>query len=425
MSTPASAAEESKASPAPQTPNPQTSYPQWTSAAHPHYQYQYHYPYGGYHQYVPQTTSGQGAQTAAATTPVASTPVRPATASSTIPPPTTAAAATTAASSTAVNQSQLDTTDVSKLNDALGGGLVDLKVCKRAEEESLQRTSDQHQVYRNSYDDRSHKQPSKPYFDTRYLGATMRAIGKKHKVETVPEESINYVALALRTRLQDLVNEMISASAHRTGSGFDRAPSKYEDGTPMWSVAVNRDVAKQLAALERVEREEEMRTRRERKELAAQVAAASGLPGPPSNAAADAPSTEEEGPKKKKKKVDGPGVTAKNMSEDLRKKMSNQVASHAAGFGSKYSWMNAGVTPTPPKPRPAASSSAAAASPSPAAGGSSSTASSWSKPYVSATKPSTTQAEDSKQLVTLRDALFVVERDKGHGGGRGAARGWS
>jgi hypothetical protein len=242
-------------------------------------------------------------------------------------------------------------------------------------------------------------------------------------VDAIPEESVNYIALALRTRLQDLINAMISASAHRTGSAFDRVPSTYEDGTPMWSVTVNRDVAKQLAALEKAEREEEMRVRRERKELAAQVPAANGAPAA-ATTMVELPLAEEEGPKKKKKKVEGPGVTAKNMPEDLRKKMSNQVASHAAGFGSKYSWMNAGAPP-PPKPKPAASSSSAAGAASPsAAAGAKSSSSAWMKPYVSTTKP-VTQLEDSKQLVTLRDALFVVEREKGHGGGRGAARGWS
>jgi len=49
----------------------------------------------------------------------------------------------------------------------------------------------------------------------------------------------------------------------------------------MWRISVRRDVAKQLAALERAEREDEMRIRRERKEIEdAQAAAlASHAPG--------------------------------------------------------------------------------------------------------------------------------------------------
>jgi len=33
------------------------------------------------------------------------------------------------------------------------------------------------------------------------------------------------------------------------------------------------------------------------------------------------------------------------------------------------------------------------------------------------------EEEDSRLQVTLRDLMFVVERERGHGGGRGSARG--
>ncbi|KAI0321989.1 transcription initiation factor TFIID component TAF4 family-domain-containing protein [Amylostereum chailletii] len=365
-----------------------------------YYQYSQHYPqasYGHYQPYIPQPAAHTQAQPSAAT--AVARPVAPATTSA----------------------SQLDTADVATLNDALGSAGVDL----RAEEESLQRTSDQHQSYR-PYEDRSHKQPAKPNFDKRFLGPTIRKIGTKHKITKVPEESVDYLALALRTRLQDLVTSMIAASAHRNDTAYDRAPSMYEDGTPMWSVSVRIDVAKQLAALEKAEREEEMRIRRERKELAAAQAAAlaTHAPGVPAGATVDM-TDDSEGPKKKKKKTDGPGVTAKNMSEDVRKKMSNAVASQAAGLGTgKYAWMNASASVPPPKPKPAATPSPSPMGPNGSA--KSSTGSGWSKPYISTTKPSTPpQPGDSRQLVTLRDALFVVERERGHGGGRGAARGWT
>jgi hypothetical protein len=28
-------------------------------------------------------------------------------------------------------------------------------------------------------------------------------------------------------------------------------------------------------------------------------------------------------------------------------------------------------------------------------------------------------------LITMRDAMFAIEKERGHGGGRGSARGWS
>jgi Transcription initiation factor TFIID component TAF4 family len=256
----------------------------------------------------------------------------------------------------------------------------------------------------------------------------MRAIGTKHKVLKVPEDSVNYVALALRARLHDLLVAMAEASAHRTESHFDRTPSTYTDGTPMWRVSVRRDVAKQVAALERAEREEEMRIRRERKELAAVQAAAlaAHAPGAVSGDTEDG----EGGPKKKKKKADGPGVTAKNMSEDVRKKMSNAVASHAAGLSTgKYAWMNASnaTSAPPPKPKPAASPAPATTTAPATTSAGTVAGSSWARPYVSTSgKPanSAKEEEDTRRIVTLRDALFVVENERGHGAGRGAAHGW-
>ena len=173
---------------------------------------------------------------------------------------------------------------------------------------------------------------------------------------------------------------------------------------------------------------DEMRIRRERKELAAAQAAAlaAHVPGATTGESEDG----EGGPKKKKKKADGPGVTAKNMSEDVRKKMSNAVASHAAGLSTgKYAWMNASnASPAPPaKPKPAASpapatTTALATTPAAAAMGST-----WSRPYVptsgkAASAPK--EEEDARRVITLRDALFVVEKERGHGAGRGAAHGW-
>lgn len=327
----------------------------------------------------------------------------------------------------------LDTTDVTKLNDALGSAGVDL----RAEEESLHRSFDQYQSYR-PYEDRSRKQPARPNFDTRILGQRIRDIGAQHKVTKVPEDSINYVALALRARLQDLVEAMIAASAHRTDTQFDRPASQYEDGKPMWSILIRADVSKQLAAIERVEREEETRIRRERKErseMAAAHAAALAAQQAGNGMAVDGDADDGQ-PKKKKKKADGPGVTARNMSEDVRKKMSNAVASQAAGLGTKYAWMNTSVansTPAKPKPAPAPATPAATSTLSPATttapATTASATSSWARPYVSA-KPTTQstaspEAEDKRRPITLRDAMFVIEKERGHGGGRGSAKGWT
>lgn len=248
----------------------------------------------------------------------------------------------------------------------------------------------------------------------------------------VPEDSVNYLALALRARLQDLIEAMITSAAHRTDTQFDRPASQYEDGTPMWSILIRADVSKQLAAIERVEREEETKVRRERKERAELAAAhaAAALAAQASGSAMAVDSELDDGqPKKKKKKADGPGVTARNMSEDVRKKMSNAVASQAAGLGSKYAWMNTSVaanTPAKPKPAPAAASPLTPATTTAPAASATST---WARPYVSA-KPTqqntaSPEAEDKRRPITLKDAMFVIEKERGHGGGRGSARGWT
>ncbi|KAF8885799.1 transcription initiation factor TFIID component TAF4 family-domain-containing protein [Infundibulicybe gibba] len=392
-------------------------------AAIPHYQaYASHYPQGAYpthfQTYAPPPPQLQRPQPAVPTTTV-----------------------------TASN-SGIDTADIATLNDALGSAGVDL----RAEEETLQRTHSPHQSYRH-HEDRTRKQAPTPSFDTRFISPTVRAIATTHKLtKPIPDDSVTYIALALRARLQSLITAMISAAHHRTDTQFDRPASMYTDegeGTPMWSIVIRSDVAKQLAALERVEREEETRLRRERKErlelAAAHTAAlAAQANGAHAGGMAGDGFDDLDGGGKKKKKKDGPGVTARNMSEDVRKKMSNAVATQAAGLGGKYAWMNAANASTPkPKPAPATPAATpappaqgAGSAPSPTATAPAATsnpatpAGTWARPYVPTKKNSTTaQAQqspedDSRTLVTMRDAMFVVEKERGHGAGRGAARGW-
>lgn len=299
----------------------------------------------------------------------------------------------------------------------------------------------------------------------------MRTIGTNHKVSRIPEDSVSYLALSLRARLQDLVTAMIAAAHHRTDITFDRPATLYEDNSPMWSIVIKSDVAKQLAALEKVEREEETKIRKERKEradlqaahaaaLAAQANGASsasaaglglggggGMAGGSGDGAGGAFGFDDQdgsGGKKKRKK-DGPGVTARNMSEDARKKMSNAVATQAAGLGGKYAWMTAAnsASAAPPKPKPAvaaAVSTTSAITTNAAAGAATAvspttpipagTLSSWARPYVPTTKKTTSSKEeslehDTRTIITMRDAMFVIEKERGHGGGRGAARGWT
>ena len=270
----------------------------------------------------------------------------------------------------------------------------------------------------------------------------MRTVGTTHKVTKIPEDSVNYLALALRVRLQELLKSMIDASAHRHDTQFDRPASLYEDGNPMWSIVVRTDIAKQLAVLERIEREEEMKVRRERKERSELAAAQSSSYSSQQNSGDGEADDEEAMQPKKKKKKEGPGVTARNMSEDVRKKMSNAVASQAAGLSTgKYAWMNAAAgTSAPTKAKLATSTKESSATTSATTNTNSTTTattsattqqtmSSWARPYVSSTAKQNSSRderdEDSRRKIVLRDALFVLEKERGHGGGRGSARNYA
>ncbi|KAJ6475702.1 transcription initiation factor TFIID component TAF4 family-domain-containing protein [Mycena vitilis] len=294
----------------------------------------------------------------------------------------------------------LDTADVATLNDALGSAGVDL----RAEEETLQRSHDQPQSFR-PYEDRSKKQPARPNFDVNFLGTSMRSIASHHKVATVPEECVNYLALALRARLQDLVTGTIDAARHRTSAQFDRPASLYDDGSAAWGLLVRSDVAKQLSALEKVEREEEIRLRevRERREQAITAALTALLDG--EDVHVDIPQDDDMdgGARRRQKK--------KAVSEEVGRKMANAAANRAAGITGKYAWL---TSSNGARPKPAGSPTAGVTSPL--------------RPYESsgrAPAPPPPPDADQRMPITLRDAMFVIEKERGHGGGRGAARGWT
>lgn len=292
----------------------------------------------------------------------------------------------------------------------------------RIQEEEEYANASRRNIAQSKYqgEDRTKKQE---FLDISTLMPTMEAIAKGHGVQTIPPEVADYLALALRARLSGLIEEMSKASKHRWASvgGVTSTPTLYEDGkTPIFDRVVRRDVGKQLQLLEKIEKDEELRLRRERKERESKVRAAMGTAG----ATVDGDEDDDGPPKKKKKKADGPGVTAKNMSEETKKKLSNSIANQAAGFMGKYAWMHSGSSSLPARPRPTKNSNggsnAATNAPSPTASGSG-----WARPYVPSKLSKQIKAAEAKREITARDALFVVERERGHGGGRGTARGWA
>ncbi|KAJ7025590.1 hypothetical protein C8F04DRAFT_1400530 [Mycena alexandri] len=416
------------------------------------------------------------------------------------------------------SQGALDTADVATLNDALGSAGVDL----RAEEESLQRSNDTPAPYRPYEADRSRKQPPRPHFDVSFLGERMRAIAAQHKVlppppglaassqapsqpsaipstastsattplGTLPDDTINYLALALRARLQDLVTGMIAAAQHRAKVQADRRPGIYDDGRAAWGVRVRGDVGRVLGVLEKVERGEEKREREERvrrwekgragkekgeaRERAVEEALGAllegrmeefleaGIPEVDADADADAdgggsPTAGDGGESmdldnadassgRQRKKAKKAPLTEEER-EEANRRMANAAASRAAGLGGprRYAWLTTGLKSAGALAKAA---NAPAANPYAALTAFSRQAMDNSlgrgqdgenvpppppPPRVRA-YPSTQMEEktmrwapdaDTRMRVTLRDAMFVIEKERGHGGGRGAARGWS
>ncbi|CED83706.1 TATA box binding protein (TBP)-associated factor, RNA polymerase II [Phaffia rhodozyma] len=439
------------------------------------------------------------------------------------------------------------------------------------------------------------------FLDAVSLRRKMAEIATRSYSLQIEEDALTYLALSIETRVRDLLSSMISAKDHRTTAHASRPPATYPDSTqtPRWTQVVTSDPGRVITALDRTERDEESRRRRERfardeeekaeekrKEDERLMREALGLkeddplPGQepehdlsgdaegdrqssvtggkdgtgsdhtindggsehvPTNgdeasktktksnkkkrpksdapASSDHPSTPSnagEKPAKRSKRAAGPGVTAKTMSEQTQKRVSNSVALHSAGIARK-SWMLGGgagaslgiITPTPAQrtlkgpigksglapSTPTASGPSSLSSSTPTASSilvpsaqsstsligtnanpststnnnntsSTATGGGWSKPFLSAVtstplgpnvhdanrpgsgsigrptfggvglgrRPLNSGAnggalsygtdEDWRRNggpVTMRDALFVLGRERGHGAGRGSA----
>ncbi|KAL1914483.1 uncharacterized protein VTP21DRAFT_8866 [Calcarisporiella thermophila] len=313
------------------------------------------------------------------------------------------------------------------------------------------------------------------FFNANILRTIVERIAKSNNISNVSQDYVTYLALATQLRLRNITEQMIQAAKHRIKSQEFAPPPLDEAGKPMYKIIVQQDVRKQLLAIERAEREEERRRKEklaERTAAAEAMGGADGLGGEGRYAEGtggpmeDLPSTPQElvtgnkPPKKRRKDT-------RNISEDVRKRITNQTALLSAG-GVRKSWMLEGAgdftsTPTPPVRRSASTISNPGTPPpmstdlaSPSAGGSTNartpsavtpspttTASgsvSGRRPPLQQTPsllkrgrsrtsfvlpPSTiTRGASGKgmvgdQRVTVRDALFALERDRGAGGGAG------
>ncbi|KAF8988622.1 hypothetical protein BGZ52_006678 [Haplosporangium bisporale] len=385
----------------------------------------------------------------------------------------TGAGSSAAKSSTAVAAAN-EKTNYDNITDVMGYVGVDLK----EETDNIMRDNDGYSKSGSGADgqDRTRVQN---FVNAAQLKAKIERIASLHKL-TVEADVLTYLAMAAQERLRGLAEQMIHASKHRGLSQSTTVPPLYDEDHAMYMVGVTQDVKKQLLAIERVEREEEFKRKemiaeRERKAALGEDLDENGEPRAGAGAGGAG-----SGSKKKKQKEGGPGVSARNMTEEARKKVANQTAlGFAGGSGRTYSWMmgaggaggaggggagGAGGAGAggggAASPMPSTSSGAASAS-SPAASGSSkpsltrTTTMPASTPSISvgggspghasgAGSPSLSRGvsvgggssmvlppstlgrpaslRDTSRKVNVKDALFCLERDRGGGGGEGSGQ---
>ncbi|KAK4700184.1 hypothetical protein P7C70_g6066, partial [Phenoliferia sp. Uapishka_3] len=269
------------------------------------------------------------------------------------------------------------------------------------------------------------------------------------------------------------------------------AKGKSREGEPAWDVVVYDDPEKILGVLERVDREEERKRRRERmlrdqkeeEERALEDAikaseeaqqafegpsstsidhlvmgaggGASGASGsgPATPKGDETPGSKDKKPKRERKKKKETAANPRNLSEDVKKRLTDQVTSRQIG-GRSYSWLNSGggvgssstgfSSPTPgalPKPKFAPASSL----PPPnfgsplatggfgAAGGSATGGShlpsalgrlSNVPPLHDANRARAAKEEweRGQHIVEIGDVVFALERERGMGVGKGTGR---
>ncbi|KAG0040447.1 hypothetical protein BGZ82_002531 [Podila clonocystis] len=361
-------------------------------------------------------------------------------------------------------------TNYDNITDVMGYVGVDLK----EESDNIMRDNDGYSKASGGADvqDRTRIQN---FVNATLLKAKMERIATSHKL-TVDADVLTYLAMAAQERLRGLAEQMIHASKHRGQSQSTTVPPLYDEDHAMYKVGVTQDVKKQLLAIERVEREEEFKRKemiaeRERKAALGEDLDENGEPR--SGGGASGPGS---GNKKKKQKEGGPGVSARNMTEEARKKVANQTAlGFAGGSGRSYSWMMGGggagggggggggvggagggaaspmassgagaasasspAASGPSKPSMSRTSTMPASTPSISVGGGSpGHASGTGSPSLSrgasvggggsmVLPPSTlgrpASLRDTSRKVNVKDALFCLERDRGGGGGEGSGQ---
>lgn len=225
-----------------------------------------------------------------------------------------------------------DKVDYDALADVMNSVGVDL----REESENIMKENDMLAHQNGLEHPQEDHTRTQSFANTSLLAHRMALIAKRNNLTNVDIDAVNYLALACQDRLRTLLSSMINASKHRAKSNQFPEPPMSRNNTPLFKVVVSQDPTKQLHAINRADREEDMILKEFLKEKEEEGG---------------------EGPKAKKSKTrkDGTsiGAAARNINEEQRRKTANATALLSAG-GVQKSWMISTstdtITPPPPPP---------------------------------------------------------------------------
>ncbi|CAO3641024.1 unnamed protein product [Cunninghamella echinulata] len=199
-------------------------------------------------------------------------------------------------------------------------------------------------------------------FNLEKLNTIVKKLANNMDVTNVDSSVILYLSLAAQKRLKELLLHSIEISHHRVSSQIVDAPPLDDQNQPVYKVTDVLDIKKQLLAIERVEREEE----RKRREYIAEKERQANQPDSGTSGGGGGGSgidggdygdssmndslggLGEDGTKKKKKKKKDQMISSggRDLTEDIRKKTTNDTnytALMLAG-GVRKSWMLTGIS---------------------------------------------------------------------------------
>lgn len=238
----------------------------------------------------------------------------------------------------------------------------------------------------------------------------------------VKEESLNrwdphvegLLGVCVQERLSDLITTMVTLSKHRT------APPP--EGAVMADNV--RETLAALAARERATEERYQALHQQRRE----AAEARELARSEAESAAAIGSVDEAGRKRDRRGPMGATSSARNLSEDAQKKLTNQTARLAVGGARSYSWLTNDSATKPAVGGGFGIQKAKRGGPGSAPGTPGSTTSGNQSGTGDASKDGSKQhalpyLQEPANLITMRDALTALEMDAQDAGnvyGRGA-----